>query len=98
MIHIKYHFIVTLCPVRSQEILEAIKEETSHQDHSKYGMFFLCLMSHGCEDEVVLGSDQVGVKLKDIYSLLAASKFPLMKGKPKVVVIQACAGGKILWG
>ena len=89
---------MTLFPVLSQEILEAVREETSHQNHRKYGMFFLCLMSHGCEDEVVLGSDQVGVKLKDIFSLLSASSFPLMAGKPKVVVIQACAGGKILWG
>ena len=51
-------------------------------------------MSHGCEDEVILGSDQIGIKLKEVYNLLSSSNFPNMAGKPKVIVVQACAGGK----
>ena len=49
-------------------------------------------MTHGKEDDQILGSDQHTVKLKDIYELLSPLNFPAMAGKPKIIVIQACSG------
>ena len=51
-------------------------------------------MSHGGEGDKVLGSDQRSIKLTEIYELLSPTNFPLMAGKPKILVIQACAGRK----
>lgn len=74
--------------------MSAIKEETDNPNHEDYGIFFLVIMSHGGKDETVIGSDKVCVRLDDVYRLLSASKFPNMAGKPKVVIVQACAGSE----
>lgn len=54
-------------------------------------MFVLVLTSHGGEGSMI-GSDHRRVKLTDIYKLLSPKNFPAMQGKPKLVIIQACAG------
>lgn len=56
-------------------------------------MFVLMLTSHGTENGIA-GVDGKLVKLTDIFELLSARNFPSMQGKPKLIVIQACAGGK----
>lgn len=76
-----------------KEILDVIKAEVTHEKH--YNMFFMCIMTHGKEDNQILGSDQRTVKLKDVYELLSPNNFPAMAGKPKIIVVQACAGGKV---
>ena len=40
------------------------------------------------------GSDAVSIKLKQICGLLSPKNFPGMAGKPKLVIVQACAGCK----
>ena len=77
-----------------QKIPDSIKEETTHPDHEDYGMFVLVLMSHGLDGDVILGSDMKAVKLSDVYDLLSPLNFPKMAGKPKLIIIQACSGGK----
>lgn len=59
------------------------------------GAFVLVITSHG-DEGTVIGSDGVHIKLTDIYGLLAPKYFPSMKGKPKLIIIQACAGSKYL--
>ena len=67
--------------------------ETQNTDHKDYGMFFLCIMSHGKEDGIIIGSDHNGVKLTEICDTLSPTLFPAMASKPKLIVIQACGGG-----
>lgn len=55
-------------------------------------MFVLVISSHGTEGHVC-GSDDVLVKLTDIYDLLSPKNFTAMKYKPKLIIIQACGGG-----
>ena len=51
------------------------------------------LTSHGDEGSIG-GSDRKQIKITDIMDLLSPKNFPSMKGKPKIVIIQACAGSK----
>ena len=67
-------------------------DQTGRSVHEDLGMFVLVITSHGAEGTVV-GSDHKHIKLTDIYQLLSAKNFPAMKGKPKLLIIQACAGG-----
>jgi len=66
-------------------------DQTGQSVYKDLGMFVLVITSHGAEGTVV-GSDHKHIKLTDIYQLLSAQNFPAMKGKPKLLVIQACAG------
>ena len=81
-----------------QDIVESIHSETQLVDQTGYtvhkglGMFVLVITSHGAEGTVA-GSDHKHIKLTDIYQLLSAKNFPAMKGKPKLIIIKACAGG-----
>lgn len=54
-------------------------------------MFVLMMSSHG-GDGSISGCDGVHIKLTDIYELLSPENFPAMRGKPRVVIIQACSG------
>ena len=71
-----------------------IREETQREDHYRLSMFVLVLMSHGTEDNKITDSNGQTVKLTDIQGLLSPRTFPAMKGKPKVMIVQACSGGK----
>ena len=57
-------------------------------------MFVLILMSHGGEDNLIYDSSNQSVSLVKIQDMLSPKNFPAMKGKPKLMVIQACSGGK----
>lgn len=78
----------------SQRIHEQVKKETCRREHSQMGMFVLVLMSHGGQRDVILGSDGKPVDLIDLNHLISAKNFPAMKGKPKLVIVQACSGGE----
>lgn len=84
----KYYFVF-----KSQEMLATIRKETKHPNHEKfgYGAIALVIMTHGTETEVY-GRDGVPVRLTDIYDLMSPYEFESMAGKPKIIIIQACAG------
>ena len=78
-----------------QEIYEQIQLETQRQEHKTLGMFVLLLMSFGKRDNIILGSDYQPVDLVKVQDLLSPYNFPAMKGKPKLVIVQACSGCKL---
>ena len=57
-------------------------------------MFVLVLMSHGGRDNLIYDSNNQPVFLVKIQDMLSPKNFPAMKGKPKLMIIQACSGGK----
>lgn len=71
-----------------------MRAETEDPLHEDFGMFALVIMSHGTENDCFYGSDMKTVRLIDICELLAGRNFPAMEGKPKLLIIQACAGGR----
>ena len=84
-----------------QEIVEAVHQETelvfqgTTSVHEGLGMFVLVMMSHG-DTGTILGCDDKHVNLVDIYKLLSSQNFPAMRGKPKLIILQACSGGLIV--
>ena len=69
-----------------------VDQTTGESVHKNLGVFVLMITSHGYE-HCIAGVDHKLVKLTDIYDLLSARNFPAMQGKPKLLFIQACAGG-----
>ena len=57
-------------------------------------MFVLVLMSMGQRGGILLDRNSQPVDLVKIRDLLSPFKFPAMRGKPKMLIIQACSGGK----
>ena len=66
---------------------------TGESVHKDVRSFVLVIMSHGNEGSII-GCDGRHVKIADMIDLLSPKNFPEMEGKPKIVIIQACAGGK----
>lgn len=73
-----------------QEILK-ILDEVSHQDHRQYDCFVLWLMSHG-QNGLFYGTDGDTVPIETVRDFFTNAKCPSLKGKPKVIFIQACRG------
>ena len=71
---------------------QLVDQTTGESVHKNLGVFVLMITSHGYEN-CIAGVDHKLVKLADIYDLLSARNFPAMQGKPKLLFIQACAGG-----
>jgi len=74
-------------------MLEDIKKETQHPDYETLGVSVLVIMTHGAENQVY-GKDGCPVRLTDIYDLISPYRFQSMAGKPKVIILQSCAGGE----
>lgn len=75
---------------KRKEILE-ILDDVSHQDHSQYDCFVLWLMSHG-QNGLFYGSDGETVPIETVRDFFSNANCPSLKGKPKVIFIQACRG------
>ena len=51
-------------------------------------------MSHGLEGDRILDYFRQPVPLHKVRDMLSPKNFPAMKGKPKLMIVQACSGGK----
>ena len=76
--------------LKYSEILEAAEEYAS-RDHSNFDAFFMIVMSHGADGDVIYGvSGKHKVGVKEIMADF--EQCPTLEGKPKVFIIQACRG------
>lgn len=66
-----------------------ILEDAAFADHSDYDCFVLWLMSHG-QDGQFYGADGQTIPIETVRDLF--TKCTTLKGKPKIVFIQACRG------
>ena len=71
---------------------QLINRQTGGSIYDDLGIFVLVITTHGSEG-IIYGSDGKGILLSDMYKLLAPKNFPAMKGKPKLIFLQACSGG-----
>lgn len=69
--------------------------ETGESVHKHLNSFVLVITSHGHEGSVS-GSSGKHLVITELMDLLSSENFPAMRGKPKLVIIQACAGSKFI--
>ncbi|XP_013419501.2 caspase-2-like [Lingula anatina] len=79
----------------ANEMKEEIEQESRRDYHKNYDSFILFLLSHGTKG-AVYGTDGYQLPYKYIKTILNNKNCPGLRGKPKMIFIQACQGSK-LW-
>ena len=75
--------------------MEDVAEKYGCQtDHSAFNAFVMVVMSHGEDNDCILGVDGRKVFVKDLMVQFQERKCPSLKEKPKVFIIQACRGSR----
>ena len=74
------------------EKMKSTAEDYSHMTHS--GVFFLIILSHGGEGDVVYGTDGNEVEVHQLKELFYARNCPSLAGIPKIFMIDACRGSR----
>ena len=74
------------------EKMKSTAEGYSHMTHS--GVFFLIILSHGGEGDVVYGTDGKKVEVHQLKEFFYARNCPSLAGIPKVFMIDACWGSR----
>ncbi|XP_038046409.1 cell death protein 3-like [Patiria miniata] len=79
--------------LKGEDITKYFKEFASMFNHTgvSYDSAVIALMSHG-DTGVILGTDNIQVKLRDLQGELEPHKCPGLDGKPKMFFVQACRG------
>ena len=75
------------------EMLNEVDFFAYEKDHSDYDCFVLWLMSHGRSGEV-FGSDGFPLPIQAIKDMLSNASCATLRGKPKLLFVQACRGDK----
>ena len=76
-----------------QKILEILDHFSLVEDHSDYNCFVLWLLSHG-KDGHIYGADGETVSIETVRDFFSNARCPKLKGKPKLIFIQACRGSQ----
>ena len=74
--------------------IEGVAQEYGRKNHDKFVAFVLIVMSHGDDEDCVLGVDNKPVSVKALMKEFQAQKCPSLKGKPKILIIQTCRGSR----
>ncbi|OQR74089.1 caspase-3-like, partial [Tropilaelaps mercedesae] len=88
----RLHFQVDVIHNRTVDELRSVISELSAFDHSRYASFVLCLLSHG-ERGFVYGHDGK-LLLREVLDVFSPERCPSLKGKPKLLILQACRGDR----
>ena len=76
----------------TRDQMENVAAEYGAKDHSRFDAFVMIVMSHGEDDDYILGVEKKGANVKDLMVEFQETKCPSLKKKPKVFIIQACRG------
>ena len=79
---------------KAAEIRSTVRHYCCEEEHNKFDCFVLLLMSHGSKDSI-FGTDGKLVNLRrDIRQFLIGEKCDSLRGKPKLIFVQACRGSE----
>ncbi|XP_063154928.1 caspase-1-like isoform X2 [Candoia aspera] len=85
--------------LNSQDITTCLKNFADRKEHMASDGMFVVLMSHGLQDRICgihSESTQSDIfSINTIFSTFNNKNCPALRGKPKVVIIQACRGEKL---
>uniref|UniRef100_A0A8C5RPX1 Caspase-1 n=1 Tax=Laticauda laticaudata TaxID=8630 RepID=A0A8C5RPX1_LATLA len=86
--------------LNSQGITTCLKKFAAREEHKTSDGMFVVLMSHGHQDSLcgVHSEDQQSdiFSIKTVFSTFNNINCPALRGKPKVVIIQACRGDHLV--
>ena len=88
----KLGFTVMVHQNLTAEKMKSIAEGYSRMKH--HGVFFLIILSHGGEGDVVYGTDGMEVEVHQLKELFYATKCPSLAEIPKIFMIDACRGSR----
>lgn len=74
-----------------QEFYKELRSFAQNSAHRDADMMILAVLSHG-RDGQVYASDGLVVETEDIYARFNNQNCPLLRGKPKFFIVQACRG------
>ncbi|CAH8473376.1 unnamed protein product [Heterobilharzia americana] len=87
-----FHYSVAVVKNPEGEKLKRIVQEfTSKSEHSNVHAGVLIILAHGLEHHII-ASDGVYVSIDELVSCFTNKGCPLLAGKPKLILIQACRG------
>ena len=67
-------------------------EEFAAKDHSQFDAFVFFILSHGGDNDTILGCDEEAVSVRELTRLFTATKCPSLEAKPKLFFIKAGMG------
>ncbi|XP_040564695.1 caspase-3 [Lepeophtheirus salmonis] len=88
--HLKFITKIVENPTR-KEFMREVRSFAEDSDHEKIDMMALAVLSHG-RNGMIITHEGAKVDTEWIYSQFNNQKCPLLKGKPKFFIIQACRG------
>ena len=74
--------------------IEGVAQEYGDKKHDKFVAFVLIIMSHGDDEDCILGVDNKPVSVRALMKEFQAERCPSLKGKPKILIIQSCRGAR----
>ena len=91
MLFEKLYFKVTVKRNLGREAILKVLDQVANEDHSAHDCFVLCIMSHGLEG-LFFGSDGETLPYETVFDIFSNSSCRTLRGKPKLIFIQACRG------
>lgn len=89
---IKYEYTYSL-----QEILRECQTFARDPILAKVDCMVLALLSHGTADNVISGTDGIGIHVvEEICPIFSAKRCLSLCGKPKMYIFNACRGGEFI--
>ena len=88
-------FTVMIHKNLTAEEMKSTAEGYSRMKH--HGVFFLIILSHGGEGDVVYGTDGKKVKVEQLKGLFNVKNCPSLAAIPKIFMIDACRGSRNEW-
>ncbi|CAH8455723.1 unnamed protein product [Schistosoma turkestanicum] len=74
-----------------EKLKKVVQEFACKQEHSNVHAAVLIILAHGLEHHII-ASDGTHVSIDELVSCFTNKRCPLLAGKPKLILIQACRG------
>ncbi|XP_022783878.1 uncharacterized protein LOC111324550 isoform X6 [Stylophora pistillata] len=88
----EHHYTVKIKRNLSKKRMERLAKEVAFEDHKNCDALFFIIMSHGSDDDTILGVDGKLISIQALMSRFKPNECPSLRDKPKVFLVQACRG------
>ena len=71
-----------------------LKCASKDEQLKKHDCLVVCLMGHGDSKADIYDGNKKSMQIADIMEYFSSENCPMLKGKPKIIIVQSCRGGK----